>query len=124
MLTNNNQVYKNMKEVVFEHGSQSYMFLIGENKYENFDIIDESQATDVWFHVENEPSCHVILRNPNNDKMHDIPRQVIRRGVYLCKIHSKAKTKITTIMYTPLKHVQKTNIVGKVIVSNYWTIDM
>ena len=113
-----------MKEFIFEVGSQSYVFLIGENKHENFSIIDRCEPTDIWFHVENEPSCHVILRNPNNVKMHDIPREVIKRGLYLCKINSKAKSRKSSIMYTPLKNVTKTNIIGTVIVTNYWVIDM
>lgn len=119
ILTNNK-----MKEFNFEHGSELYIFLIGENKHENFAIIDRCELTDIWFHVENEPSCHVILKNPNKDKIHDIPREVIRRGLYLCKINSNAKTKKSSIMYTPLKNVTKTNIIGTVIVSNYWTIEM
>ncbi len=113
-----------MKEVIFEHQSESYLFLIGENKHENFAIIDDSSESDIWFHLENEPSCHVVFKNINNYKLHDIPRQVIKRGVYLCKIHSKAKTKKTAIMYTPIKNVEKTAIVGQVMVSNYWTIEM
>lgn len=114
-----------MKEIPFEYESCIYTFLVGENKYENFEIIDESDETDIWFHVENEPSCHVILKNENNVKMHDIPKQVIRNGVYLCKIHSKSsKSKKTSIMYTFLKYVKKTTVIGQVTVSNYWTIEM
>jgi predicted ribosome quality control (RQC) complex YloA/Tae2 family protein len=113
-----------MKEVVFEYRTEAYVFLIGENKHENFAIIDDSVETDIWFHLENEPSCHVVLKNTNNYKLHEIPRQVIRRGVYLCKIHSKGKTKKTSIMYTPMKNVEKTNVIGQVSVSNYWSIEM
>ena len=111
-----------MKEVCFEYKSEEYVFVIGENKYENFMIIDASVSTDIWFHVEHSPSCHVILKNTN--KLHDIPKQGIKKGVYLCKIHSNAKSKRSSIMYTPLKNVQKTDMVGQVIVSNYWSIDM
>jgi predicted ribosome quality control (RQC) complex YloA/Tae2 family protein len=113
-----------MKEDIFECGSETYVFLVGKNKHENFEIIDDSLETDIWFHVEHEPSCHVVLKNINNYKLHEIPRQVINHGVYLCKINSKVKTKRTSIMYTPLKNVKKTNVVGQVIVTNYWTIEM
>ena len=113
-----------MKEVIFEYGTECYVFLIGKNKHENFDIIDGSLETDIWFHVEHEPSCHVLLKNINNYNLHDIPRQVIKHGVYLCKINSKTKTKRTSIMYTPLKNVKKTKVVGQVIVTNYWTMEV
>lgn len=110
-----------MKEDIFQYNYQEYIFIIGQNKHDNFQIIDDSTPNDIWFHVEGKPSCHVILKN--TDKLGDIPTQVIRRGAYLTKIHSKAKTeKTATIMYSPLKNVVKTNIIGKVIVENYWTI--
>jgi predicted ribosome quality control (RQC) complex YloA/Tae2 family protein len=112
-----------MKEVIFTHNLEEYVFLVGENKYDNFNLIDISETTDIWFHVEKEPSCHVILKNSN--KLNDIPRQVITRGAYLCKIHSKSRTKKTeTIMYTPLKNVTKTDTIGQVIVTVYWTVDV
>jgi len=110
-----------MKQEIFEFKSNQYLFIIGRNKEDNFRIIDESVDTDIWFHVEGEPSCHVILKNNNNIK--DVPKQVIKQGAYLCKINSKAtKSNKTVIMYSPLKNVVKTAIIGQVVVSNYKTV--
>lgn len=111
-----------MKQELFQYKSQDYIFVIGQNKNDNFQIIDESEPTDIWFHVEGEPSCHVILKN--TDKLGDIPKQVLFKGAYLCKINSKAKTHKSIIMYTTMKHVTKTKIIGKVIVDSYWTLEM
>jgi predicted ribosome quality control (RQC) complex YloA/Tae2 family protein len=112
-----------MKEDIFEFKSSEYVFSIGKNKEDNFRIIDESVETDIWFHVEGEPSCHVILKNVDN--IRDIPKQVIKHGAYLCKINSKsAKSNKTTIMYTLLKNVEKTAIMGQVLVSTYKTINV
>jgi predicted ribosome quality control (RQC) complex YloA/Tae2 family protein len=111
-----------MKQEVFEYKSIEYIFFIGKNKEENFKIIDESVETDIWFHVNDEPSCHVILKN--TDKLRDIPKQVIKKGAYLCKINSKAKTKLATIMYTPLMHVTKTDVIGQVIVETFKTLSL
>jgi predicted ribosome quality control (RQC) complex YloA/Tae2 family protein len=97
-----------------------YSIIIGENKYENFKIIDESISTDIWFHVDGEPSCHVILKN--SLKLREIPKQVIKRCAYLCKINSKAKTqKKTTIIYTLMENVTQTNIIGQVITREHKT---
>lgn len=112
-----------MKQDNFEFKSSEYVFIIGRNKEENFRIIDESSQTDIWFHVENEPSCHVILKNTN--KLHDIPIQVIKRGAYLCKINSNAaKSNKSVIMYSQIKNVEKTDIIGKVLVSSYKTVNI
>ena len=44
-------------------------YLIGKNAQDNFDIIDQSNENDIWFHAENISSCHVILKiNENYDK--------------------------------------------------------
>lgn len=109
-----------MRQEIFEHKSQEYVFIIGRNKEDNFRIIDASVLTDIWFHVEGEPSCHVILQNTNNN---NIPKQVIKHGAYLCKINSKAaKSNKTVIMYTFLKNVKKTDVIGQVLVSTYKTV--
>jgi predicted ribosome quality control (RQC) complex YloA/Tae2 family protein len=106
-----------MKEEIFEYEANIYTIIIGKNKNDNFAIIDESVETDVWFHVENEPSCHVILQNTS--KLHDIPKQVIKRCAYLCKINSKAKTqKKSIVIYTTINNVIKTDIPGQVTVTN------
>jgi predicted ribosome quality control (RQC) complex YloA/Tae2 family protein len=106
-----------MKEELFEYDANIYTIIIGKNKNENFAIIDESVETDIWFHVENEPSCHVILKNTS--KTYDIPKQVIKRCAYLCKINSKAKTqKKSTVIYTTINNVIKTEIPGQVTVTN------
>ena len=106
-----------MKQELFEHNSKEYIILIGQNKYDNFDLINSSNTTDIWFHVEGIPSCHVILKT--NEKIRDIPQRVIKRCAYLCKINSKAKTfKVCNIAYTTINNVTNTNIIGQVEVSS------
>jgi predicted ribosome quality control (RQC) complex YloA/Tae2 family protein len=95
-----------MKTELFEHNSIKYTIQIGQNKYDNFDIIDESTSKDIWFHVSNIPSCHVILKT--NEKNSGIPHQVIKRCAYLCKINSNAKTQSKCIVsYTTIVNVKK-----------------
>lgn len=107
-----------MKVVVFNYKGSNYTIIIGTNKTDNFKIIDDSVDTDIWFHVNNEPSCHVILKNLN--KLNQIPKKVIKRCAYLCKINSKAKReKEKDIIYTEMSKVIKTEEEGKVLVSSY-----
>ena len=107
-----------MKIEIYNYDSINYTIIVGKNKKENFEIIDDSVDSDIWFHVNNEPSCHVILKNTN--KLRDVPWQVIKRCAYLCKINSKSKTqKKCDIIYTQLKNVIKTEHEGQVAVSSF-----
>jgi predicted ribosome quality control (RQC) complex YloA/Tae2 family protein len=102
----------------FNLSGTEYTILIGRNKYDNFKIIDNAISSDVWFHVDGEPSCHVILKNTL--KMREIPKQVIKRCAYLCKINSKAKIlKKCTIVYTQIEKITKTDTIGQVIVGDH-----
>jgi predicted ribosome quality control (RQC) complex YloA/Tae2 family protein len=102
----------------FNLSGTEYTILVGCNKYENFKIIDQAIGSDIWFHVDGEPSCHVILKNTL--KMREIPKQVIKRCAYLCKINSKAKTlKKCAIIYTQIEKITKTDTIGQVIVGDH-----
>ncbi len=110
-----------MKLTIFTHENVDYLIQMGQNKQDNWDLIDAAINTDIWFHVENEPSDHIILKNVAN--LRDIPRQVIKRCAYLCKINSKSKTQQKcNIMYTIIENVTKTHIVGQVHVEIYKTV--
>ena len=113
-----------MKIELFYFKGEEYPIIIGKDREENFAIIDESVDTDIWFHVENEPSCHVILKT-NTKKIRDIPLQVIKRCAYMCKINSKEKSKRTcNIIYTQIKNVIKTEHIGEVAVSSFKTVSV
>jgi predicted ribosome quality control (RQC) complex YloA/Tae2 family protein len=110
-----------MKVEIFEYNANTYLIEIGGNRSENQEIVDASKETDIWFHIEGEPSCHVILKTSENIK--EIPRQVIKRCAYKCKINSKAKRNPRTrVIYTKMKNVIQTEIEGQVAVSEYKTV--
>jgi predicted ribosome quality control (RQC) complex YloA/Tae2 family protein len=107
-----------MKIEIFTHSSKEYMISIGKNKEENWQLIDASQPNDIWFHIDNQPSCHVILKNEQQVKLRDIPRQVLKRAAYLCKTNSAAKTQPKCdVIYALISSITKTNVVGQVTVS-------
>lgn len=106
-----------MKIELFTHGSKEYTISIGKNKEENWQLIDASHPNDIWFHVDNQPSCHVILKNDDQVKLKDLPRQVLKRAAYLCKINSAAKTQSKCdVIYAPISAITKTSVVGQVTV--------
>jgi predicted ribosome quality control (RQC) complex YloA/Tae2 family protein len=101
-----------MKTEIFTFEATNYTILIGQNAQENTEIVTNAFQHDIWFHVENSPSCHVLLKLQNKT---NIPIQVLKRCAYLCKINSKAKyEKISQIIYTRACNVIPTSIPGKV----------
>ena len=107
-----------MKTEIFTHDSKEYEILIGKNKEENWQIIDNALSDDVWFHIDNQPSCHVILKNTEEVKLRDIPKQALKRAAYLCKINSAAKTQPKCdVIYAPISAIIKTQNVGQVVIN-------
>ena len=107
-----------MKIEIFTHGTKEYTISIGKNKEENWHLIDMASANDVWFHVDDQPSCHVILKNEDQVKLRDIPRQVLKRAAYLCKINSAAKTQPKCdVIYAIISQITNAQNVGQVTIT-------
>ena len=95
-----------------------YIIQIGKNASENSHLIDISSENDVWFHIKDLPSCHVVLKN-NVPRFKNIPKQIIKRCGHLCKENSSCKnTKNVPVIYTFISNVSKTDIIGKVNANN------
>lgn len=92
-----------------------YDILIGVSDQNNWDIITNASQNDLWFHVDDQPSCHVIIKTNNEKK---IEKRVIMHAALMCKMNSKAKhQKNTKIIYTHIKNVTKGDTLGSVITS-------
>ena len=107
-----------MKSETFMINGENYSVRIGKNAVDNWEIIDSSNNHDLWFHLDNAPSCHLILSvNDNNTK---IDRKVIRRCAYLCKINSKPSkfSNKTAVIYAPIQQIEKTDKIGQVYVKS------
>jgi predicted ribosome quality control (RQC) complex YloA/Tae2 family protein len=98
-------------------------FYIGNNAKENFDILDMSNPDDIWFHSKDFSSCHVIAkigertgeRTGERINKKDI-HHIVKIGCILCKENTnKIKNiKNTEIIYTRVKNVKKSDIIGSV----------
>lgn len=88
--------------------------VIGENQTDNDMIIETSLQTDIWFHLANLPSCHVIL---SCTKKNRITKKMIKYCATLVKQHTKYRNmKKIKVNYTSIKNIRKTNIKGEVII--------
>ena len=104
--------------------NKEVIFSIGKNAKNNFDIIDNSEDEDIWFHLNERPSRHVVahiskLGKLNKKQMH----QVVKQGSLLCRRLSTRKrrhsSKREEVIYTQIKNVVKTNILGTVTTKTY-----
>lgn len=95
------------------------IFYIGKNKEDNFSIIDISNKQDLWFHANNISSCHVVAKMPDEITKKNT-KYIIKLGALLCKNNTnKLKNqKNIEIIYTQIKNIEKTNIIGCVNVKN------
>lgn len=100
-------------------------YLIGSSAQENWDLIDIASQKDVWFHLSQLSSPHVILIIPINVKMSDISKQTLLHCGLACKNNSKYKNlKNVKIIYTEIKNIKKGDNIGQVTTkkTNYFYI--
>jgi len=105
-----------MKELQHIDDDLIYDIIIGKNAQENWNIIDNAKSDDWWFHIDDFPSCHVILKTIENIKP---SKKIINYCACLCKENSKLKNnKNVKIIYTQIKNIKKADIVGSVYTKN------
>jgi predicted ribosome quality control (RQC) complex YloA/Tae2 family protein len=75
---------------------------VGQNARENDVLTLGAASQDIWFHVENYPGSHVILRKTNRD----ITDGAIREVAKLAAVQSKRSGNVDVI-YTEALYVEK-----------------
>ena len=95
------------------------LYTVGGNAQENHDIIDAAQPDDIWFHISNQPSCHVIASMPT-DRIISKPElhRILKQGALICIQHSNivvSKSNKTDVEWTRIENVTKMDIPGKVL---------
>ena len=111
-------------EILFLQGlNREITFYVGQNKHENFDVIDKGQPDDLWFHSNDMSSCHVIANVPD-DLSNKQKKYVIKAGALLCKKYTNKLKNLNNveIIYTKIKNVTKTKTPGCVTTQNTKTI--
>jgi len=106
-------------QTIFIQGlNMKITYLIGENKADNFHVIDNSSPNDIWIHANHISSCHVVCKMPDGIKRKDI-RYIIKASALLCKKYTgKLNGLVTDFVYCKMSDVRKTDVIGCVSVSN------
>lgn len=107
-------------EIIFLQGlNREITFYIGQNKNENFDVVDKGEPDDLWFHANNISSCHVVAIIPNDITNKEL-KYIIKGGALLCKKYTNKLKGLRDIeiIYTQIKNIEKTQYSGCVKVIN------
>ena len=98
-----------------------YIFYIGENAQDNFELLDKFNDNQeyLWFHLNSFPSPYIIINITKSELMSNINKSLILKyACELCKNNSKYKNlKNLKIIWTPIKNLKKTNNIGEVLIS-------
>jgi predicted ribosome quality control (RQC) complex YloA/Tae2 family protein len=107
------------KEIYIPKLSTEITYWIGSNAQDNFNIIEQAEPTDIWFHIGSHPSAHIIARISHLDKLDKKSlQQIVTQGAVLCKQVSKySSVKNLDITWAYISNVKLTNILGTVNVS-------
>ena len=111
-----------MKEgrIIDNKTNNEMIYWIGENAQDNWDLIDLADQNDLWFHLSNQPSAHIILRM-NNLAIKKLSKQTLIHCAVECKMHSKFSNTTKQrlhVIYTEIKNVSKAQNVGAVYTKN------
>jgi hypothetical protein len=110
--------------------NRNFIIQIGNNAKENWILIDNADSFDLWFHLDDKPSGHVIvkeilnknnLENSSNDyknKYYGFPYELVIMAGEYCKMQSKFKNTKNKIIYTLVQNIKKGRDIGSVIVEN------
>ena len=109
---------------VFTHiiGDKTWDIFVGTSAKENWKLIDESDPFDLWLHVDEYPSGHVIIKERLTGKSElevpDYPNLIIALGADYCKSQSKySHIPKLKIVYTLVANLKKGKEVGSVFIS-------
>ena len=96
---------------------EDYKVLVGRNSNENQKLLEIAKANDLWMHIRDVPSSHVIIRT---DKQ-NLPDSVIQAAAKLCVDFSVKKPGDYEVDYTKRKFV-KVQEGSNVLYNKYDTI--
>jgi predicted ribosome quality control (RQC) complex YloA/Tae2 family protein len=98
---------------------EGYKVQLGKNEKGNIELLKSAKAKDIWLHLKDRPSCHVIIKT---DKQ-NLPQKVLKSAARLCVEFTTSSKDRYLVDYTPRREV---NIQEKanVLYYNYKTIEV
>ncbi len=112
-----------MKTLTYDIQGAPVTFYIGRTQQENHEVLDHGKPTDLWFHLADTSSCHVVAILPD-DCDRKVRGAILRRGASICKQYTAkaASARSVPVTYTTVANVTKDRIPGRVMVNDARTI--
>lgn len=91
----------------------SFIVHIGKSAKENWELFEQAEPTDIWFHLDDSSSPYIIVEIPEGTK---ISQDTIIKCAKLCKSNSKEKNSTrSSVIYCPINNLKKGKTVGTVL---------
>jgi predicted ribosome quality control (RQC) complex YloA/Tae2 family protein len=113
-----------LEEIYIKTLKSEINFYIGENRHDNFDVIDNASENDLWFHAKNISSCHVVAELNDEPLGKKELQEIVQHGCRLCKENTSKLNDVYNVefIYTQIKNVKKTKTPGMVTLSESKTV--
>ncbi|MDC7242722.1 MAG: NFACT RNA binding domain-containing protein [Sphaerochaetaceae bacterium] len=95
----------------------SYKIMLGRDERENIYLLENSRASDFWFHLKDRHSCHVIVKNTKKN----LPQNIIETAAQICARFSSNFGGDYLVDYTQRRNVKVQNK-ANVLYNPYTTI--
>ena len=76
--------------------------MLGSSERENIYLLENSKASDFWFHLKDRPSCHVIVQNTKKE----LPQSVVNKAATLCAKFSVDYDGVYEVDFTQRRNVK------------------
>ncbi len=80
---------------------EGYKVSLGKNEKGNIEVLKNAKARDIWIHLKDQPSCHVII---TTDKQ-NLPMHIIESAARLCVDFTTISKDKYLVDYTPRREV-------------------
>ncbi len=98
---------------------EGYKVSLGKNEKGNIELLRNARAKDIWLHMKDRPSAHVII---TTDKQ-NVPQNIIEAAARLCVDFSMFEKDRYLVDYTPRREVSIQNG-ANVLYNNYKTLEV
>ncbi|MEN4053807.1 MULTISPECIES: NFACT family protein [Sulfurimonas] len=98
---------------------EGYKVELGKNEKGNIELLKNAKARDIWLHMKERPSCHVII---HTDKQ-QLPQNIIATAARLCVDFTTTSKDRYLVDYTPRREVTIQNG-ANVLYNKYKTIEV
>lgn len=103
-------------EIYVEENDKTYILFIGRSAKENDLLIRESGPDDLWFHLDGDISSpHFVLASGGDI----IPKRSIHQIAGFFRDYKSGLPKRYCVIYTSIRNVKLTKVLGSVVPRNY-----